>query len=78
MMEMCKQHRESSLRQTDRERRSRRTAGWRDGGGGGGETVETLQDEGAAEEKGQLLFLSYGNGNEVGHGAGDNGELRAG
>lgn len=45
---------------------------------GGEETVETLQDEGAAEEKGQLLFLSYGNGNEVGHGAGDNGELRAG
>lgn len=48
------------------------------GGGGGEETEETLQDEGAAEEKGQLLFLSYGNGNEVGHGAGDNGELRAG
>lgn len=45
---------------------------------GGEETEETLQDEGAAEEKGQLLFLSYGNGNEVGHGAGDNGELRAG
>lgn len=33
---------------------------------------ETLEDEGAAEEKGQLLFLSYGNGNEVGHGARDN------
>lgn len=44
----------------------------------GEEAEETLQDEGAAEEKGQLLFLSYGNGNEVGHGAGDNGELRAG
>lgn len=39
---------------------------------------ETLQDEGAAEEKGQLLFLSYGNGNEVGHGAWDNRELQAG
>lgn len=35
-----------------------------------------LQDEGAAEEKGQLLFLSYGNGNEVGHGARDNGGHR--
>lgn len=47
-------------------------------GEGGEETEETLQDEGATEEKGQLLFLSYGNGNEVGHGAGDNGELQAG
>lgn len=33
---------------------------------------KTLQDEGPAEEKGQLLFLSYGNRNEVGHGAQDN------
>lgn len=39
---------------------------------------ETLQDEGAAEEKGQLLFLSYGNGNEVGHGAWDNRGPQAG
>lgn len=46
--------------------------------GGKGKKKETLQDEGAAEEKGQLLFLSYGNGNEVGHGAGDNRELQAG
>lgn len=37
---------------------------------------EPLEDEGAAEEKGQLLLLSYGNGNEVGHGAGDNGRQR--
>lgn len=39
---------------------------------------ETLQDEGTAEEKGQLLFLSYGNGNEVGHGARDNRGPQAG
>lgn len=45
--------------------------------GGSGEE-EALQDEGAAEEKGQLLLLSYGNGNEVGHGAGDNGRPQAG
>lgn len=42
------------------------------------EKEETLQDEGAAEEKGQLLFLSYGNGNEVGHGAQDNRGPQAG
>ena len=48
------------------------------GGGGGVKNEETLQDEGAAEEKGQLLFLSYGNGNEVGHGAWDNGGPQAG
>lgn len=45
---------------------------------GGVQRGETLQDEGAAEEKGQLLFLSYGNGNEVGHGAGDNRGPQAG
>ncbi len=45
---------------------------------GGKEKEETLQDEGAAEEKGQLLFLSYGNGNEVGHGARDNRGPQAG
>lgn len=39
---------------------------------------ETLQDEGRAEERGQLLFLSYGNGNEVGHGARDNRGPQAG
>ena len=37
-----------------------------------------LQDEGRAEEKVQLLFLSYGNGNEVGQGAGDNRGPQAG
>lgn len=44
----------------------------------GGKKKETLEDEGPAEEKGQLLVLSYGNGNEVGHGAGDNGRPEAG
>lgn len=71
----------SQVTQTDRERleqKGGRVEGWRWGGRRSEETEETLQDEGAAEEKGQLLFLSYGNGNEVGHGAGDNGELRAG
>lgn len=53
--------------------------GTRDSGGGEGRGGgETLQDEGAAEEKGQLLLLSYGNGNEVGHGPGDNGGTEAG
>lgn len=48
------------------------------GGEGRGEKKETLEDEGPAEEKGQLLVLSYGNGNEVGHGAGTMGGQRLG
>lgn len=60
----------------DREGLSKRRR--RKEGGGVRKKKETLQDEGAAEEKGQLLFLSYGNGNEVGHGAQDNRGLQAG
>lgn len=45
---------------------------------GGGVKKKTLEDEGAVEEKGQLLLLSYGNGNEVGHRAEDNGGPQAG
>lgn len=60
----------------DREGLSKRRR--KEGGGKKKKKKETLQDEGAAEEKGQLLFLSYGNGNEVGHGAQDNRGLQAG
>lgn len=41
-------------------------------------TRKGFEDEGTSEEKVQLLLLSYGNANEVGDRAADNGGLQAG
>lgn len=41
-------------------------------------TFKGSGDEGRSEEKVQLLLLSYGNANEVGDRAADNGGLQAG